>query len=159
MLFRLVIIPIVITLQYLTMRKEIANLASPDGLSRERKTLKVVYPAFSKRNFFLREHISKFVLGEGATPLNPFMNFGYFFGDSVPRGLIYAANDNLIRIADGLWAFGPIADGVASELMYAESEGKEIKYFKIEKDKEGMYRFKEITEDEAELEQKETLST
>lgn len=134
------------------MRKEIRDLIRPDHLSRERRTLKVVYPAYSKRCFFLREHVSKFVLEQGAVPLNPFMNFDYFFGDSIPRRVVYDANDQLIRIADSLWAIGPVADGVASEIMYAESVGKEVRYFKIEKDKNGMYGFKEIGEEEAEPE-------
>ncbi len=134
------------------MRKDIKKLIKPIHLKRKRKTLKVVYPAFSKRYFFLREHISIFVLKKSAVPLNPFINFDYFFADAIPRELVYSANDNFIRLADELWAFGPIADGMAAEIMYAESMGKKIKYFRTDKDKKGIYKFRQTSEKEAELE-------
>jgi hypothetical protein len=37
------------------------------------KTYPLVYPAYSKRNFYLQTHISQFCLDAATVPLNPFM--------------------------------------------------------------------------------------
>jgi len=92
---------------------------------------KIVYPALSKRNFYYREHISKFVLEQGGVPLNPFMIFNYFLLDTVSRDIIREANNNLVRIADELWVFGEVSDGVASEVRRAKKEGKKVRYFNL----------------------------
>lgn len=107
-----------------------------------RKKKKVIYPAFSKQNFYYREHISKFVLDQGGVPLNPFMIFNYYMLDTVPRDVIREANNNLVRLADELWVFGQISDGVASEVRYTKEMGKKIRYFSLEKMPQKMIEIK-----------------
>jgi hypothetical protein len=63
----------------------------------------LVYTAMSKHLFYFRQHIQKFVLEEGAVPLNPFMTFDYFLVDTVPRNAVREANNNLVHRADAVW--------------------------------------------------------
>lgn len=99
-----------------------------DGLRKEKR---IIYAAFSRRNFCYREHVSKFVLEQDCVPLNPFMIFNYYMLDTVPRDTVREANNNLVRIADEIWVFGEIADGVASEIRYAKETDKPLKYFSL----------------------------
>ncbi|MBD3362656.1 hypothetical protein GF362_02970 [Candidatus Dojkabacteria bacterium] len=136
------------------MIKKIQKIINKNDLKRKRKKFKVIYPAYSKQKFFLREHISKFILEKKLVPLNPFMNFNYFFGDTISRKLIYDVNDNLIRLANELWVFDKVSDGVAAEIYYCEKELKiPVRYFKIKKDpKTGFYQFDEIQETDIKVE-------
>ena len=89
----------------------------------------LVYTAMSKHLFYYRMFISKFVLEEGCVPLNPFMVFDYFMLDVVDRNLVREANNNLVKRADEIWVFGQVSDGVLAEILIAEKEGKNIRYF------------------------------
>lgn len=104
----------------------------------------VVYTAFSKHNFFLRAHISKFVLEKGAVPLNPFMLFDYFLLDVVERDVVREANNNVLKKADELWVFGKVSDGVEAELALFQGSKR---YFRIDGS-----TFTEITESDLEIE-------
>ena len=95
----------------------------------------LIYTAMSKHFFYFRTHISKFVLDHGGVPLNPFMIFDYFLTDTVDRGIVREANNNLVHRADELWVFGPISDGVLAEINIAKEQNKPIQYFAIEKSK------------------------
>lgn len=100
-----------------------------------RKNLKkVVFAAMSKRNFFMREHIIKFILNEGYTPTSAFMMYSYFLLDTVDRKILIEANNNLIRRSDELWVFGKVSDGVAEEIKLAEKLRMKIRYFDITPD-------------------------
>jgi hypothetical protein len=90
-----------------------------------------IYTAHSKLTFFCRDVISEFVLRKNRLPLNPFRIFDYFLGDRVDRDLIRRGNNNLVRIADEVWVFGDIADGVLLEIQHALTLGKPVRYFKI----------------------------
>ncbi|HSX35708.1 MAG TPA: hypothetical protein VLH84_02120 [Patescibacteria group bacterium] len=96
------------------------------------KTYPIVYPAYSKRNFYWQMHISQFCLEHKMVPLNPFMLFRYFLGDSVPREEVYRANADIVRLSDALWAFGDISDGVLDEVTLKKQAGGKVAYFKIE---------------------------
>jgi hypothetical protein len=91
----------------------------------------VIYPAYSKKNFFWQMHISKFCLEKKKIPLNPFMLFRCFLGDSVDRKNIYEANNNIVEMCDELWVFGEISDGVLKEIKLKEKAGGKVRYFKI----------------------------
>ena len=110
--------------------------------------MKTVYPAHSKHYFFFKSHISQFILHQNCVPLNPFMIFDYFMLDTVDRDTVRNANNNIVNLADELWVFGPIADGVLAEIVLAKQKGKPVRYFKIIKSKE----IEEITKDEVEFE-------
>jgi hypothetical protein len=97
------------------------------------KEYPLVYPAYSKRNFYWQMHISRFCLQKKKIALNPFMLFRYFLGDSVPRSTVYAANSNIVRICDEVWTFGEISDGVLDEIKIKRAQGQPVKYFKITK--------------------------
>jgi len=112
------------------------------------KKKKVVYTAMSKKTAYLKHHISKFVLKKKAVPLNPFMLFDYFLLDTVKRDEIREANNNLIRISDEIWVFGPISDGVLAEIQIATKLKKPVKYFAVTSN--GKFTEKNITEAEIE---------
>jgi hypothetical protein len=92
---------------------------------------KIVFTAFSKKLFYFRMQIQKFVLEQGYVPINPFMSFEYFLVDSVPRDVIRSANNNLIKRSDELWVFGDVSDGVAAEIVLAKQQGKPIRHFEV----------------------------
>jgi hypothetical protein len=96
------------------------------------KTYPVVYPAYSKHNFYLQMHVSQFCLEHKVIPLNPFMLFRYFLGDSVPRKEVYKANADIVSMSDELWVFGDISDGVLDEIALKRKMGGKVKYFRIE---------------------------
>ncbi|GAA2522246.1 DUF7768 domain-containing protein [Winogradskya humida] len=91
----------------------------------------VVYTAHSKLTFFCRDVIAEFVLRQNRLPLNPFRIFDYFLGDRVDRDLVRRGNNNLVRIANEIWVFGDIADGVLLEIRLAEKLGKPVRYFTL----------------------------
>lgn len=88
-----------------------------------------VYTAQSKHYFHARMLICKYVLEQGVVPFNPFNLWGYFLYELVDRDLVRRANNNVIRVVDEVWVFGPIADGVLAEIEYAIELGKPIRYF------------------------------
>jgi hypothetical protein len=95
------------------------------------KTYPLVYPAYSKRNFFWQMHISQFCLEQRRIPLNPFMLFRYFLGDSVSRETVYRANNNIVRICDEVWTFGEISDGVLAEVKLKRDRGHPVRHYRI----------------------------
>lgn len=95
------------------------------------KTYPLVYPAYSKHNFYLQNHINQFCLEKRSVPLNPFMLFRYFLGDSVPRETVYRANNNIVRIADAVWSFGEVSDGVLAEIVLKKDQGGQTKHYKL----------------------------
>lgn len=92
-----------------------------------------VYTAYSKHFFFAKMLISSYVLEKGCIPLNPFNNWEYFMDDMVDRDLVVRGNNNLILLADEIWTFGPIADGVFAEVKLANELGKPVRYFTVGK--------------------------
>ncbi len=104
----------------------------------------IVYTALSKKYFYMRMFIVKYVLEQGKVPINPFMSFDYYLADIVDRDLIRNANNNLIVLADELWVFGPISNGVMAEIKQVKQLNKPVKYFLIENDKD----IKETTKEE-----------
>jgi len=103
----------------------------------------------SKHLFYFRRHAVKFVLEQGHTPISQFGIFDYFITDGVDRDLVRRANNNLIRVSDEIWVFGPISDGVLAEIKIVKNMNKPIKYFKVINSKE----IKEITKEEVEFEE------
>ena len=92
---------------------------------------KIVFIAMSKTMFYFRRHAVKFVLEKGCTPISQFGIFDYFLVDSVDRDSVRKANNNLMRVADELWVFGPVSDGVLAEIKLVKGK-KPIRYFKVE---------------------------
>lgn len=104
--------------------------------------LTVVFTAHSAYTSFMKHHICKFVLMRKCVPINPFMSFDYFLLDSVPRDVVRQGNNTYIHIADEVWVFGIIADGVLEEIRLAKALGKEVRYFSLGKSMESI---REIT--------------
>lgn len=104
---------------------------------------KLIYTAMSKKNFFQKWRVVKFVLEQGLTPLNPFMLFDYFLVDSIDHNLVRNSNNAIIERCDELWVFGEVADGVKREIKVAKGLNKPVKYFDISKLPE---EIKEISE-------------
>jgi len=109
---------------------------------------KIIFIAMSKHYFYFRRHAVKYVVEQGYTPISQYGIFDYFLLDTVDRGLIRNANNNLLRISDELWIFGPISDGVLAEIKLAKQMNRPIKYFKIIGSKD----IKEISKDDVEFE-------
>lgn len=110
--------------------------------------MKLIYPAFSKRLFYFRMHITKYVLENDGVPLNPFMIHEYFLLDTIDRNKIKESNNTLVERADELWVFGEISDGVMAEIQLAQKLNKPIRYFRAVASRD----IKEIPENETELE-------
>ena len=94
---------------------------------------RIVFTALSKKFFYFRFHIVKFVLEQGMVPLNPFASFDYFLLDTVDRDVVRSANNVLVSRADELWVFGDVSDGVLAEIKQVQAQGKPIRFFKIVK--------------------------
>ena len=109
---------------------------------------KIIFIGMSKHYFYFRRHAVKYVLEQGHTPISQYGIFDYFLTDCVDRDLVRRANNNLIRISDEFWVFGPISDGVLAEIKLVKEAGKLIKYFKIIKSKD----IREIQKTEVEFE-------
>jgi hypothetical protein len=104
------------------------------------KTYPLVYPAYSKRNFYWQMHISQFCLEQKTIPLNPFMLFRYFLGDTVTRESVYRANNNIVRLCDEVWTFGEISDGVLAEVKLKKEQGHPVQYLKIAQSNPATFR-------------------
>ena len=78
-------------------------------------------------------YISKFVLEHEKVPLNPFMLFDYFLLDSIKRDIVRQANNAVLMRADEVWVFGPVSNGVLSEILIAQKTSKPVFYFQIKK--------------------------
>lgn len=92
---------------------------------------KLVYTALSKHSFYANMNVCAYVFREGAVSLNPFNLFGYFLYDLVDRDAVRAANNAVISRVDEVWAFGPVANGVAAEVVLAHEFGKKVRYFSV----------------------------
>lgn len=95
----------------------------------------VVFTAMSKKYFYMRFFVTKFVLDQGAVPINPFASFDYFLLDAVERDTVRRANNTLVARADELWVFGDIADGVRAEVVQAWQQQKTVRFFVFRDDK------------------------
>ena len=104
----------------------------------------VVFTAMSKKYFYMRFFVTKFVLDQGVVPINPFASFDYFLLDAVERDTVRRANNTLVARADELWVFGDIADGVRAEIVQAWRQHKAVRFFAFRNDK----HIQEITIDE-----------
>lgn len=110
--------------------------------------MKLIYPAFSKKLFYFRMFISKYVLEQDGVPLNPFMIHDYFMLDTIDRNKTRESNNTLVERSDEIWVFGQISNGVAAEIELAKKVNKPIRYFTVIGSKD----IKEISESETELE-------
>lgn len=95
----------------------------------------VVFTAMSKKYFYMRFLVTKFVLDQGVVPINPFTSFDYFLLDAVERDTVRRANNTLVARADELWVFGDIADGVRAEIVQAWQQHKTVRFFAFRNDK------------------------
>lgn len=95
----------------------------------------VVFTAMSKKYFYMRFLVTKFVLDQGVVPINPFTSFDYFLLDVVERDTVRRANNTLMARADELWVFGDIADGVRAEIVQAWQQHKTVRFFAFRDDK------------------------
>jgi len=111
--------------------------------------MKLIFTAFSKKLFYFRMYISKFVLEKDCIPLNPFMLFEYFMSDTVDRDKIREANNNLVEKADELWVFGEISNGVLAEIKITKEMNKPIRYFTVIDSKD----IKEISKEQVKFEE------
>ncbi len=96
----------------------------------------IVFTALSKKYFYMRMLIVKYVLENESVPINPFMSFDYYLADTVERNIIRNANNNLVALADELWVFGSISNGVMAEIRQVQNMKKPIRFFTIENDQD-----------------------
>lgn len=96
----------------------------------------LVYTAMSKEFFYMRLFVSKFVLEQGAVPLNPFTTFDYFLLDTVDRNIVRRGNNTLVQRADEIWTFGEVSDGVLAEMVQGQEQHKPVKHFDLDAQKQ-----------------------
>jgi len=118
-------------------------------------TYPLLYPAYSKKNFYWQMHISKFCIEKRYVPLNPFMLFRYFLSDMIDRDKIYQANAAFVKISDQLWTFGEISNGVAAEFLLATKNKIATKNYKITDKKPDYVKFQKISTKGLEFEEKD----
>lgn len=94
-------------------------------------SMRTVFTAQSKAFFYCRDAVCEFAFKQGVLPLNPFRVFGYFLGDRVDRDRIRQGNNQLVTMAEELWVFGPVSDGVLFEIVRARSLRKPVRFFGI----------------------------
>jgi hypothetical protein len=111
----------------------IRNLRPPEVFIKQSPTkpMTVIFTAQSKAFFYCRDAVCEFVLKQGHLPLNPFRVFEYYLGDRVERNLVRQGNNQLIELADEVWVFGIIADGVLFEIVRARGLHKPVRFFSI----------------------------
>ncbi len=96
-----------------------------------RRPKRLVYCALGNRNFFWRQHITKFVLDEGQVPICPFMLFDYYLLHTVPKETVREAFNNLIVRCDEMWVFGNMSLGVKVQVGIAKRLKKPIRYYDV----------------------------
>lgn len=96
-----------------------------------RRPRQLVYVALSNRNFFWRQHITKFVLDEGFVPITPFMMFDYYLLHTVPKEMVREAFNNLIVRCDQMWVFGTVSLGVKVQIGIAKRLRKPLRFYDI----------------------------
>ena len=96
-----------------------------------RRPKRLVYVALSNRNFFWRQHITQFVLDEGAVPICPFMLFDYYLLHTVPKETVREAFNNLIVRCDQMWVFGGLSLGVKVQVGIAKRLRKPLRFYDI----------------------------
>jgi hypothetical protein len=94
-----------------------------------RRPKQLIYCALSNRNFYWRQHITKFV--EGQVPIVPFMLFDYYLVHTVPKDVVREAFNNLIVRCDQMWVFGNPSLGVKVQIGIAKRLKKPIRYYDI----------------------------
>jgi hypothetical protein len=108
-----------------------------------------VYFGLSKRNFFQKWRICKFIVENGCAPLNGFLLFDYYLADTVDHEAVRLANHCVVKKCDELWSFGEISDGVEEEINTAKKLNIPVRYFDISKLPEKII---ELSEDEVKFE-------
>lgn len=93
--------------------------------------MRVAFTAQSKAFFYCRDAVCEFTFRNGLLPLNPFRVFDYFLNDRVHRDVVRQGNNQLIVMADELWVFGSVSDGVLFEIVRARHLRKPVRFFSI----------------------------
>jgi len=119
-----------------------------------RKPKRLVFVSMSNKNFYWRMHVSKFVLDEGAVPINPFMLFDYYLLHTVPKEVVRDAFNNLIAKCDEMWVFGKMSLGVKVQVGIAKRMRKALRFYDISDLPERLIR---ITEKLAQEEGRDSL--
>ena len=96
-----------------------------------RRPKQLIYCALSNRNFYWRQHVTKFVLDEGHVPIVPFMLFDYYLLHTVPKETVREAFNNLIVRCDQMWVFGQMALGLKVQIGIAKRLKKPVRYYDI----------------------------
>lgn len=96
-----------------------------------RRPKQLIYCAISNRNFYWRQHITKFVLDEGGVPISPFMLFDYYLLHTVPKETVREAFNNLIVRCDQMWVFGNLSLGVKVQIGIAKRLRKPLRFYDI----------------------------
>ena len=96
-----------------------------------RRPKQLIYCALSNRNFYWRQHVTKFVLDEGHVPIVPFMLFDYYLLHTVPKETVREAFNNLIVRCDQMWVFGQMSLGLKVQIGIAKRLKKPVRYYDI----------------------------
>jgi hypothetical protein len=97
-----------------------------------REERRLIYTAMSKHFFCYRTLVSKFVFEQHGVPVNPALNFDFGFHGLIKKDDVLTGNNNLLRVSDEIWIFGPVSDGVYAEMILADEFGLRARYFEID---------------------------
>lgn len=87
-----------------------------------------------ERNVELAIEYCRFVIRQGSLPYAPHLLLTRILDDSQEherrRGMHLGLE--MLKLCDGLWAFGPVSEGMRAEIEMARAEGKPIRFFDAE---------------------------
>ena len=94
--------------------------------------MKLTYCAIPREQFSYRFMISRWVLGRGEVPLNPFMLFDYYLGRDEEDEKVIDACHQLVEQSDLVRVFGNRdKDGVKEEIDIARVKGIPVKFHDV----------------------------
>ncbi len=75
---------------------------------------------------------SRFVIRQGAVPINPILNLHGVLSEETDRRKAMNIDLHLLKLADEVWAFGDPTPGMQVELLEANALGKKVRFYKKE---------------------------
>lgn len=99
----------------------------PYGIGKKLVYVAAAYAGDIDGNTRRTQEYSKFVIEQGAVPVNPILNFNGVLFDETDRELALALDLLILDRCDELWAFGEPTAGMRMELERAKEKNIPIK--------------------------------
>ena len=99
-----------------------------NGIEKKLVYVAAAYAGDIEGNTRKTQGYSKYVIEQGAVPVNPILNFHGVLFDETDRDLALALDMLVLERCDELWAFGEPTAGMRMELERAKEKNIPIKY-------------------------------